>query len=592
MKLSKRVNYLNFLFLIVLSIFFRAGYIYPHSGDAWSNIAKVSMITRQSELTYYLHPLSYFGWFPFSYPSGEWLLLSAVSQTSGVHIVNFTWVISGLFGIFGIFAFYILVKCFSDDDLFILMALLIYSTIQTVVYRTWNDISSRGLFTMLWPCLLYMFILSKTDQKHRYLFIPLSIFTLITLASLHRIIVYFILNIIIPFILFAIADFAIRRTKIKVPEKFVTVSILVTISIIFALQMMNRTIVDLSKTANVIERIVPGNNPISRLINVGSTYGKYYGLIALFVPIGAIDYVVKKEKLPLDYLIILITIVGTFFILDVQYFRYFFPPMTAIIAANGTTKILKIMSEQNWILGAMIILITVFTSSQYLYYYVTHTILSPTLLTFIGFGLAIFGFKRIHGDGSEKSFLVILIGIMMLPTSYVLATGPCRAIDLFHEQENGEGKIVDQNHGFDNALWTSEYIQGNFMSEVKGTVLGITGISGLASYDSFLNISHDEKLIIKLETTFNHTLLFNSEDTFYDVDLEVRFNPQKLQKQVFVHGDSALIETSELNFIIFFSDTSILWYNLYNYKIVSLLEEKYILYSTSLISIYHNDYYS
>ena len=399
------------------------------------------------------------------------------------------------------------------------------------------------------------------------------------------------MNITIPFTIYLVGEWLVRKLKIRVQQKIPTIICLSLLSFIFLLQLLNITIIDLSKTADVIERIVPGNDPISRLINVGSTYGKYYGIIALFVPIGALEYVVKLKKSSMDYLIIVITTISTFFILDVQYFRYFFPPISAILATNGMYRVLKILGNQNFILGVAILMITIFTSSQYLYFYITNGIILPVIITFLGFAIAIFGFLQIHLKSSEKAMMTIFIGFILLPTSWVVATAPCRAIELYDEQNDNYGKIFDQNQGIDNALWTISYIQGNFMSEIGGTDLGITGVNGIASYDSFLNISHDQKLILKLETEFNLSLLFNSEDTFYDIDLEVRYNPQKLQKQVFVHGDTSLIETSELNFIIFFSHTNVKWYGLYQYKIIEILNEKYILYQTSLISIYHYSYY-
>ena len=155
MKLPKSVTYLLFVFLIFLSMALRAGYTPQHGGDTWANYLKADVISKNGAATWVLNPLSYFGWYPYSYPTGEHLLLSAVSQISGLKMDATIFMSSSFFGLFGLFSVYLLVRMIRPDDLLAIVSVAIFATFDYAVGVTWNAVSTRALFIMFYPiCLI------------------------------------------------------------------------------------------------------------------------------------------------------------------------------------------------------------------------------------------------------------------------------------------------------------------------------------------------------------------------------------------------------------------------------------------------------
>ncbi|MCK4444918.1 MAG: hypothetical protein KAW09_10255, partial [Thermoplasmata archaeon] len=84
MKFPKNTNYMLILFLITLSILLRFPRT-PHSVgvDAFMMQGLANTIVEDGHAAWIIHPLSYFGLYPLSYPSGGIFIPASVDILTG-----------------------------------------------------------------------------------------------------------------------------------------------------------------------------------------------------------------------------------------------------------------------------------------------------------------------------------------------------------------------------------------------------------------------------------------------------------------------------------------------------------------------------
>ena len=84
-RINSLYTFREFIFCTILlwTLTLRAVYISPHGGDTWSHLVRANNITENGYVGWFIHPLSFFGWYSFSYPSGVHVLMSALIQILG-----------------------------------------------------------------------------------------------------------------------------------------------------------------------------------------------------------------------------------------------------------------------------------------------------------------------------------------------------------------------------------------------------------------------------------------------------------------------------------------------------------------------------
>jgi len=131
-----------------------------------------------------LNPLSMFGWYPLSYPSGGPFLLAASSDLGGTSIETTILFLSLAFGAMGVLASFVMAREFRDDDLFCLSVAFIYSFAPRFLAFTLWSASMRGLFMVLLPIFVWSVLRTHREPKPVNFGIVLGLFLL--LASTHR----------------------------------------------------------------------------------------------------------------------------------------------------------------------------------------------------------------------------------------------------------------------------------------------------------------------------------------------------------------------------------------------------------------------
>ena len=206
-EVSQRKKVILFLLLILLNIVLRIPSI-PHEkgSDSFFVHSLSNSISSFGYANWWVHWLSVFGYYPYSYASAIPFSLSGLSQITGIEMETIILLFCIILGLFSIFSAYLFAGLLYDDFLFKYLMALFYSISPSIMlFSTW-EISSRGPFIIFLPFFLYLTIRNLQYAKR----ILLLIITIIFLFSIHHLAI-----IIVPMILIFIAIKVISKIKVN-----------------------------------------------------------------------------------------------------------------------------------------------------------------------------------------------------------------------------------------------------------------------------------------------------------------------------------------------------------------------------------------
>ncbi len=593
MKLSKRVTYLTFVYFLFLGVALRVGYTPQHGGDTWSGCGRIAVISQESAVTYVLSPFAYFGWYPYSYPAGEHILLSAFQQVTGLDIGAVTVGASAFFGIFGLLSIFILARTINKDSLFTFMTILMFSTFGFVLNLSWNNISTRGLFIMFYPIVLFCLLRMFQDKEHRFVFLALSCFSFIILFSIHRIILLFIGTILLPYLIF-VALHPLWKQKLApriTNTRILSLLYLALLLTVFWLQIFRYNFVEVTLKPEgagySIRQIIPGSSPIVFAFNLGSTYGIFYGISAILVPLGVLSLATREKKTFNEVYILFIAFIATFFILDVEYFMSFFPVISAILAGYGVVGLMELYPN-NKVIGNLYLLMLVVLSLQYLQWMASRSRFISLFIILLGI-LCFFAFilksQKVIRQQDVIAFLVA--GILLMTTAYASASILYMSVE-YHESyvEEGGEKIAGESTIYSYVLWYQCYTQGTFFSPSATATLPLIALTGESDVNAKLRVADNEAVRSTIETEFSWDLLMNNRQKAHDYSTISRFDPEEIGLQIYM-GDHHVAQMHKLNFMIL-PDEIDLGDNLHYYEMIPFLKEsRYLIYRSGTLEFYH-----
>ncbi len=159
MEFTNRVWLVLWACLIILNVIMR----YPATPHeiGWDTFGIHILANSISEFgwaRWWVHPLSIFGMYPYSYASSIPFLVSGISQCTGIDMEWTAWLVCMLTGIFSILFAYVMAGAINDDDVFKFLVAFGYSISPIILtYSTWQ-LSTRGLFMILLPISIYSII--------------------------------------------------------------------------------------------------------------------------------------------------------------------------------------------------------------------------------------------------------------------------------------------------------------------------------------------------------------------------------------------------------------------------------------------------
>lgn len=342
MKFSNKIKCALFAQLILLNIILRLQTVPREIGDdSFVMHIMVNSLSEYGYATWFLHPLSLAGLYPYSYASSMQFLLSSICQSTNMD-VNFGIFLYCVFiGLFSMFTGYLMAGAIIDDDLFKILVAFGFSTAPAVLgYTTWT-LPTRGLLIVLTPLLVYLLLKCRISSKYIILSIVLSVL----LVATHHL-VYFLLP---PFIAFFILVILFRLSRyikfIEIPKK---VNFLIPITgflIMFSIPFF---------TGKFIEQ--------SRYAPIDIAYTRYIGVMIIFTIAGIFYLVFKQNKNFSEWFLLLSAISLTPFIYKLTYMKMFSPIFAIPLASISLRNVVQASERQKHALSLVTVFLLMSTS--------------------------------------------------------------------------------------------------------------------------------------------------------------------------------------------------------------------------------------
>lgn len=301
-----------------------------------------------------IHPLSVFGYYPFSYASAVPLILSEMSQITGLRMEWTIWVFCVIEGILAALFAYIMAGEIKNNELFKFIVALAFSISSGMLWFTTWTISTRGLLLVFMPLFIYSLLKTRTSSKIKYG----SLCAVIFLVSMMMHNMYFFLALILiaycgSILLYTFKDRFSKRIKILRPITFLILIMLFGfLSYLLFLSFITKMFSHY--TGNVF-----GYDQILRL---AITYGARIGILVFIAVFGLIMLLYKKEKNQLDLFLIILTLLFTPLLFLIEYTSLGILFLAAILIGLGFLDLTKFLTKEKAKLITIAIIIVVAVS--------------------------------------------------------------------------------------------------------------------------------------------------------------------------------------------------------------------------------------
>jgi len=341
-------NYVLLAFLLVLNIIFRIPWT-PHGVDVvdsrfvWS---LANSISASGYIMWALHPTSFFGLYPLSYPSGSPVALSISSQLTGVD-VEYVILIFGFFlAILGMLGSYTMALKMWDNHLFAFFTSFAFSTAPIFIEYTRWTATSRNLFLSLFP--LFLWTVFWFNKKDNYINkqLLLIIIILITLGSAHRL--SFLLSLIFASYVLTKIIWHVKETpyvlkysvKLSNNSRFFGLVLLWVLA--FSLQFSGIGFYSGIWHDYQSGAFVEGTSLSTILLNLSTNYIGHIGIMMPFGMIGFIMLLMKRNKDFNEIFIMGVVIFSTAILALGLYVSQFLLPFASIFIALCICKLLEL----------------------------------------------------------------------------------------------------------------------------------------------------------------------------------------------------------------------------------------------------------
>lgn len=355
MKFSTKNKFILLGLLVVINIAIRLPVTAHALGvDTFYVFSLAESISTFGSARWILNPASFFGVYPYSYPSAFIFILSGLSQTTGISMDYIILLIGMILGISGVFFMFLLAKEVWNNDLYAFLAAFAYSLSFNMVKFTFWQASTRSLFIALFP--LFLLILLKYRKSIKNL-ILLSVIFFIILASSHR--VSFLLPIII--IVFC-AVILLSKIYSKIKLRFVINPAIFQIHIFYILLMISLVLFTVQflnvgpfKVNDFYSGFFfQGNDFISTFLNMGADYTSKMGLILFFVIPGMIAIISKLNK-QFNQTFVILGFIAFLPLLGYEnYSSVFIGPFFILVSAFGFITIFHFFSKKRGLAHLML----------------------------------------------------------------------------------------------------------------------------------------------------------------------------------------------------------------------------------------------
>ena len=336
MRLPRNVNLMLLLFLIFLNIFIRFPRT-PHEigVDGFTTHALTNSISQNGYAKWIVNPISWFGLYPLSYPSGGMFLTSEFSQIGAIPIEGAIFLENMLISIVGLLAMYLLAKEIKNDDRFAFFAAFIFTIAPRFLAYTLWETPSRSMFMAFTPLFLLMLLKIHKNPSFKNIGILFGVF--IVILSAHRLAIMML--IVLFGYLFTYIFMVIRRIfKLKYPKIFLHPSRRRLVTHLSALAFISSIFLMIYFTG-ILDRyrvgFMSGDDILTSFLNLGFSIANSAGILLPFIALGIIAVIYFKNKTLKEYLFLFI-IIGIIPTLTLRtYYGFYIVAFTSLFIAIG-----------------------------------------------------------------------------------------------------------------------------------------------------------------------------------------------------------------------------------------------------------------
>jgi hypothetical protein len=306
-----------------------------------------NQIVADGHAAWIIHPLSYLGLFPLSYPSGGIFLPASVDVLSGYPSEISILALSMLMGIIGVLGAYMLAREFKKDDLFAFIVAFIFCLAPKFILNTTWETPTRGGFMAFTPIFLFMLLRAHRVPTRKNF--AMTILMLFILATFHRLAILMLI-VILAYIFTSMFLIVMRIAKLKMPTLFLkpgTRSRVRRLSFVglFALGLvllLGSGVLDEYEYGRVLESdTMPGET-----LNLGVSLIRSSGILTPFLLLGTFAFVSQRNKALKEFLIIFIAlaIIPTLYLR--RYTGFYVPIFIAILAGMGVYYFIRMQRRK------------------------------------------------------------------------------------------------------------------------------------------------------------------------------------------------------------------------------------------------------
>jgi hypothetical protein len=355
-KLSRWIKYLPLAFLILLNIILRLPTT-PHQhigAESFFIYGLAESISTYGYAKWIIHPLSVFGYYPYSYASAVPLILSEMSQITGLSMEWTIWMFCIIEGILAALFAYIMAGEIKNNELFKFIVALAFSISSGMLwFTTWIG-SPRGPLLVFMPLFIYFLLKTRTSSKIKYgsLCAVIFVFSMI-IHNLYFFLVLILIAYYSSILLYKFKDRFSKRIKISRPITF-----LILIALFGFLFYMPFS----SVLTKVFSHYTGSDLGYKQILVLAITYGGRIGILVFIGVFGLIMLLYKKEKSQLDLFLIILALLFTALLFNIVYASLSISILAAILIGVGFIDLTKFLTNEKAKLITIAIIIVVAVS--------------------------------------------------------------------------------------------------------------------------------------------------------------------------------------------------------------------------------------
>ena len=315
-----------------------------------------------------INVLSYFGWFPLSYPSANPFLLASGSSVTGFNVEATILLFSLLMGPVGTLGAFLMARGIRDDDGFALAVSLFYGLAPRFLAFTLWTASTRSLFMALLP--VFIWSLFRYNRTRSYADLSMMAISIVMLAATHRLVVL-VFVVILAFVAGVIAQVALRVLRIRFPSIILKNSVRRASPHIALSAVVGVAFLMLGAT-NVLNEyshgeFASGSTLPIQILNLSVSLGRSVG-IALPLSLAGLLVLTRQRNKTMSEPFLALVLVGLIPTLFLRaYTGFYILPFLSLFAGLGFVGVIRSHRHRRLVIGVVTVSILVITVGSSIY---------------------------------------------------------------------------------------------------------------------------------------------------------------------------------------------------------------------------------